>query len=140
MTKLKRPWRLADNLPHFEPYAVHTSGFTENRMPENVIVQYVGFKVKEIFREYSFLVREAASEAREFTFTIPNEAFDSHRVRYQDGPDICSLKLHRELAGSLNHPATTHYPISETEMDAYRDSHFSKAKKSLYPKKTERGF
>jgi hypothetical protein len=109
-------------------------------MPENITVQYVGFKVKEIFREYSFMVRETSSDAREFTLTIPNEAFNSHRVRYQDGPDICSLKLHRELAGSLNNPATTHYPISETDLDAYRESHFSKAKKSLYPKKTEHDF
>ena len=109
-------------------------------MTESIIVQYLGFKVKEIFREYSFLVRKTPSEPREFTSTISNEAFDTHRVRYQDGPDICSLKLHRELAGSQNHPASTHYPISETELDAYRESHFSKAKKSLYPKKTERDF
>lgn len=107
-------------------------------MPENMIIQYVGFKVKAIVREYSFLVRQVPSEAREFTFTISNEAFSSHRVRYQDGPDICSLKLHRELAGSVSQPSSTHYPISEIELDDYRDSHFSKAKKSLYPKKAER--
>ncbi len=115
------------------------AGFTgEGKMSESLIIQYVGFKVKEIVREYSFLVRQVPSEAREFTFTINNEAFDSHRVRYQDGPDICSLKLHRELAGALNHPAITHYPITEIELDDYRDSHFSKSKKSPYPKKADR--
>jgi hypothetical protein len=106
-------------------------------MSENIIVQYIGFKVKAIVREYSFLVREVPSEAREFTFTIANEAFDSHRVRYQDGPDICSLKLHRELAVSLNRPPSTHYPITEIELDDYRNSHFSKSKKSFYPKKSD---
>jgi hypothetical protein len=105
---------------------------------ETLIVQYVGFKAKPIVREYSFVVRDADTEAREFTFTISNAAFDSHRVRYQDAPDICSIRLRRELAGSLNHPQATHYPISESELDDYRDSHFSKSKKSPYPRKSER--
>ena len=107
-------------------------------MSETLIVQYVGFKVKPVFREYSFIVRDAQTEAREFTFTISNAAFDSHRVRYQDAPDICSIKLRRELAAALNHPPGTHYPITESELDDYRDSHFSKSKKSPYPRKSER--
>jgi hypothetical protein len=53
----------------------------------------------------------------------------------QNGPDICSLKLHRELADSSNGPLKTHYRISETELDAYRDSHNSEAAKALYPRK-----
>jgi len=107
---------------------------------ENIIVQYVGFEAKTLVREYSFLVREASSDAREFTLTIVNEAFDSRRVRYQDAPDICSLKLHRELAVNANHPLKTHYRISETELDDYRDSHAPKAARSLYPRKAAREF
>ena len=39
-------------------------------MSRSVIVQYAGFTSKPIVREYCFLVRDVASEPREFTFTI----------------------------------------------------------------------
>jgi hypothetical protein len=96
-------------------------------MSESINVQYVGFESKVLVREYNFLVRQASSGTREFVLTIVNEAFSSHRVRYQDGPDICSLKLRRELATFSKHPPQTHYRISEGELDEYRDSHAPKA-------------
>ena len=102
-------------------------------MKEFVNVQYVGFEAKALVREYSFLVRQASSETREFALTIVNEAFSSHRVRYQDGPDICSLKLHRELATFSNHPPQTHYRISEVELDEYRNSHAPKVASGFHP-------
>ena len=101
----------------------------------NINVQYVGFKSQVIAREYTFLVREVLAEPLEITFTILNEAFTSRRLSFQNAPDICSLKLHREMAGSVNNPLKTHYRISETELDDYRDSHSSKATKALYPRK-----
>ncbi len=66
-------------------------------MSDNVMVQFVGFQSKAQVREYTFTVRERETEPREFTVAIANEAFDSRRVRFQDAPDICSHKLHREL-------------------------------------------
>jgi hypothetical protein len=54
----------------------------------------------------AFSCENASNEPREFTFTILNEVFRSRRVRYQDAPEICSIKLHRELAEQLNHPFT----------------------------------
>ena len=98
-------------------------------------VQYVGFTAKAMVREYSFVVRESSIDSHEITFTILNEAFTSHRLSLQNGPDICSLKLHRELADPSNTPLKTHYRISETELDAYRDSHTSGAAKASYPRK-----
>jgi len=95
-------------------------------MTENVNVQYVGFEAKALVREYSFLVRHASSEAREFSITIVNEAFTSHRVSYQDAPNICSLKLRRELVVFSNDPPQTHYRISEAELTEYRESHAPK--------------
>ena len=100
-------------------------------MVQSVIVQYSGFKLKPIVREYCFLVRDVSSEPREFTFTIPNEAFQSDRVRDQDAPNICSIKLHREMAAYANHPPQTHYRISEVELDEYRGSHAPKAAREL---------
>ncbi len=64
-------------------------------MSDTVVVQYLGFEAKPLVREYTFQVRYAMNERHEFTLTIANEAFDSHRVRYQDAPDVCSLKLQR---------------------------------------------
>jgi hypothetical protein len=92
-------------------------------MTESVIVQYVGFKAKALVREYSFVVRRAANETSEFTLTIGNEAFGSRRVRFQDAPEICSLRLHHELAVFGNRPPQAHYRISETDLDDYRSAH-----------------
>ena len=106
-------------------------------MTENVNVQYVGFESKTLVREYNFVVRQAASEIREFAITIVNEVFTSHRLSYQDGPDICSLKLHRELAAFSNNPPQTHYRISEAELSEYRDVHAPKAGRGVHPPKTQ---
>jgi len=107
-------------------------------MTENVDVQYVGFKAKALVREYSFVVRRALNETSEFTLTIGNEAFGSRRVRFQDAPEICSLRLHRELAVFGNHPPKAHYRISETDLDDYRSSHASKAAGYPYKPKVPR--
>jgi hypothetical protein len=102
-------------------------------MSGNILIQYVGFEAKPLVREYTFSVREAG-QLREFTFTIPNEAFDSRRIRYQDAPDFCSLKLRAELAANANRPPKTHYRITDAELDQYRESHLPKSVRSLYPK------
>jgi hypothetical protein len=41
-----------------------------------IVVQFAGFKAKGAVREYTFTVREQATEPREFTLTIPIIAFD----------------------------------------------------------------
>ena len=104
-------------------------------MTENIKVQYVGFKAKALVREYSFIVRRALDETSEFTITIGNEAFGSRRVRFQDAPEICSLRLSRELAAFGNHPLQAHYRISETDLEDYRSSHEKKAEGYLYKPK-----
>jgi hypothetical protein len=101
----------------------------------SVNVQYVGFTAKAMVREYSFMVQESSIDSHEVTFAILNEAFTSRRLSLQNGPDICSLKLHRELADSSNSPLKSHYRISEAELDAYRESHTSGTPKGLYPRK-----
>jgi hypothetical protein len=99
-------------------------------MSDRVIVQYLGFRAKLLEREYAFQVREAGAE-REFTLNIANEAFLSHRVRYQDAPDICAQRLQAELAAHANHPLETEYEITPAELDAYRTSRVQKP--SRYP-------
>jgi hypothetical protein len=95
-------------------------------MSDTTLVQYVGFEAKTLVREYTFQVRHAADVVREFTLTIANEAFDARRVRYQDGPDVCSLKLQRELVSCANHPPKTHFRLTDTELEEYRSAHTRK--------------
>jgi hypothetical protein len=97
---------------------------------EGVLVQYRGFQAKLLVREYTFQVREAGIE-REFTVNIANEAFLSHRVRYQDAPDICAQRLQAELAAHANHPLETQYVITTAELEAYRAARVVKV--SRYP-------
>ena len=65
---------------------------------------------------------------REYTLTIPNEAFQAHRARYQDAPQICSLRLRRELATNANQPPTNEFCITDAELADYRGA---RAQKSL---------
>ena len=92
---------------------------------------YVGFTSKLLAREYSFVVREELAEPLEITFTISNRAFASGRLSFQNAPDLCSLKLHREIAGSINNALKTHYRINELELDDYNNSHLPKTVKSF---------
>ncbi|MBI1749720.1 MAG: hypothetical protein HY234_03010 [Acidobacteria bacterium] len=104
-------------------------------MSDTIIVQYLGFEVQASVRMYKFLVRETATEPREFTLAIANEAFDSHRARFQDAPDICSLKLRHELAESSNHPPKSQFNVSDAELDVYSSAHWKKSQRNPYSHK-----
>jgi hypothetical protein len=101
-------------------------------MSNDILVRFVGFESKRLGREYTFTVRESSTEAREFTLTIANEAFNDHRVRYQDAPDICSLKLRHELATRANCPTGTHFDITDQDLEDYRSDHAPRTARSLY--------
>jgi hypothetical protein len=100
-------------------------------MIDVIVVQYVGFQVKALVREYTFAVREAPADALHYTLSIENEAFVSHRARYQDAPEICSMKLHRELDSHANHPPTTSFSVSDAELATYQDDRKPKPKRSF---------
>ena len=106
-------------------------------MSDQVIVQYVGFEEKGGLREYAFTVRELSCEPLYYTLTIFNEAFVAHRARYQDAPDICSLRLRRELASSSNHPPTNHFSITDAEMLEYHDARKQKPLRSFQPRRDD---
>jgi hypothetical protein len=100
-----------------------------------IIVQFLGYEVKTLVREYTFAVREVSSEPREFTLTIPTEAFNARLLRIQDAPDVCSRKLHRELATYGNHPPDTHYAITNAELEDYRAARAPRTPKSPFSRK-----
>jgi len=91
-----------------------------------ILVEYLEFKAGEAAREYRLRVRRGA-DIRGVTVAISNEAFLSGRARYQDAPDICFLKVRRELAewedGAL--PALAH-SMSDGELEEYKVAHAPK--------------
>jgi len=109
-------------------------------MSDSLIVQFVGYEVRPLAREYRFTVREDKAEPREFTLSIASTAFDCRRARFQDAPDICSLRLHKELAADANHPANTQFQITDEELDDYRGRHSPKSSLSPYRKKINEGY
>lgn len=104
-------------------------------MTETPLVRYIGYTAGTDTREYAFGVREGSAEWREFTFTIPNEAFCSHRARYQDAPAICSLRLQRELHMIPRDVELTRFGISDAELEDFSRANRPKSSSSLYPRK-----
>jgi hypothetical protein len=89
-----------------------------------MVIQYVGFQLKARGREYSYRVVDMKNEAREFTFTISNQAFVDRHVPYQDAAAICYQKLQRALAGeNAEEPLKKHFTISDEELEVYRQKY-----------------
>ena len=63
------------------------------------------------------------SGVREFNVSIFNAAFSSRLISFQDAPDFCSAKIHRELAAFENNPPESQYKISEAELEDYQRAH-----------------
>jgi hypothetical protein len=93
----------------------------------NAHVEYLGFKAQKSTREYALRVRVAGDDARDFTLVIDNDAFLSNRVRYQDAPEICFLKLQRALGACSDgsHPARK-LKVSNEDLEEYRVAHSPK--------------
>lgn len=101
-------------------------------MRDQLIIEYVGFQVTPLVREYTFAVRKTATEPLHYTVTIANEAFVAHRARYQDAPEICSQKLHRELDTHANHPSTTSFCVTDSELAVYQDARKPKPNRNFH--------
>jgi hypothetical protein len=86
-------------------------------------VEYVGFTTKGKAREYWLRARQTAGDVAEFTLVIKNEAFVSHRVRYQDAPDICFLKLQRELLACDGALPASRLDVTDADLEEYRAAH-----------------
>jgi len=119
-----------------------TSGFDPKRkkMASSIQIQYVGFKAKATLREYTFLVKTGPEDACEFKLTIANDAFLSHRVRYQDGPDICAHRVQRELDVMIEPLQKTRCVITDVELADYRAAHSPKPKRGVMYKPSREPF
>jgi hypothetical protein len=89
-------------------------------------VEYVGFTTRGTAREYTLRVRQSAGEPTEFRLAIPNEAFLAQRVRYQDAPEICFLKLQRELLACGEGLPSLRLTVTDADLEEYRVAHAPK--------------
>src|ERR1043165_4847236 len=99
----------------------------EKPMSDQVTLQYVGFEAKGEGRQYTFAVREPAKECINYTLSICDEAFTSHRVRYQDAAEICAIRLRRELGSDPQASLATSFSITDDDLAVYRNLHTPKA-------------
>lgn len=91
-------------------------------------VEYVGFTTTVSMREYRLRVRVGVGAAtfHDFIVAIPCEAFLARRVRYQDAPEICFLKLQRALSDGGEILPAAHLAVSDAELEEYRVAHAPK--------------
>lgn len=90
-----------------------------------VHVEYLGFKTANDAREYQLRAR-SGDESYDFVRAIPLSAFVSRRARFQDAPEICFLKLHRELATAEGTLPAAYLRITDSELEEYRQAHSAK--------------
>jgi len=81
-------------------------------MSDAILMQYLGFKPRNEWREYSFQIRYAVEDVRDFTL-------------------VCSAKLRRELSANPNHPSHTNFAISDNELADFKVGHSPKASNHL---------
>ena len=93
-------------------------------------VEYVGFTVNEVTREYKLRAKLPGGEFHAFTLAISIEAFLANRVRYQDAPDICFLKLQREMIACGDTLPASRLDVTDAELEEYRVAHTPKPKKN----------
>lgn len=108
-------------------------------MSDAVFMEYMGFKSTGQGREYAFHVRFPSQDPRDYTVTIATEAFTSRCVSYQDGPNVCSSRLKRELTANPDLPTGTDFLIDQTEMNDHKLRHMAEDSKRPYGLKLRNG-
>jgi hypothetical protein len=91
-------------------------------------VEYLGFTATSLAREYRLRIHQG-SEVHDFMVAVPNEAFLSHRLKYQDGPEVCFLKLQRALAEGEGRLPESELAVTESDLVAYRVAHTPQKKR-----------
>jgi hypothetical protein len=92
-------------------------------------VEYLGFTADERERDYALRVWSASGGSHDFHVAIQNQAFLAHSLRYQDAPEICFLKLQRELVAAGDQLPALRLAVTAAELEDYRTSHAPKAPK-----------
>ncbi len=88
-------------------------------------VEYIGFTNSKDAREYKLRVLNGGVY-HDFVRAISFDAFISRRARYQDAPDICFLKLQRELAERDGNLPDAYLCLTDSDLEEYRVAHSPK--------------
>ena len=86
-------------------------------------VEYVGFSTDAVSRSYQLRATLVTGETHDFVLVIRNEAFLGQRVRYQDAPEICFLRLQRELTAYGEDLPPLRQSVSDEDLAQYREAH-----------------
>jgi len=82
-------------------------------------VHYMGFRITDEGREYT--LRATNATPRLFVLLITHQHFQAGRARYQDGPDLCCLKLTRALMDDgVDSDQESPMVLSAAELAEYR--------------------
>jgi hypothetical protein len=92
----------------------------------NAQIEYVGFTTRGAHRVYALRFRRGAEEPQDVTVAIATAAFLARRVRYQDGPEICFLKLQKELLAAVEGRAAKEFTVNDADLEDYRTAHTAK--------------
>jgi hypothetical protein len=91
-------------------------------------VEYVGFRTGAGRREY-LLRSHLGPEVHEYTVGIALAAFAAGRVRLQDGPEICYLKILRELESTdVGAARQADLTVTDAELADYVTAHTTPAR------------
>lgn len=94
-------------------------------------IQYTGFQVQPHGRDYAYYVLDPPAASRRFTYTIAHQVFAEKRILYQDAAALCYQHLQRALlTENQEQPLRPHCFISDQELDDFRDTHYSTARRS----------
>ena len=91
-------------------------------LPRPVTIRYLGFECTSEGRCYRMRVDRGAEDPRLYSVSVPNEAFESKRARFQDAPELCLQRLQRELDENPELPAGSALVITTADLDHYRES------------------
>lgn len=100
---------------------------------KEAVIQYLGHRVTGEARDYSFAVHQAECDPRQFSISVGNEAFATHRVRFQDAAEICMIRLRQELLAAP-HMAGCALRITDGDLEAYRTAHAPKKRPGYFSK------
>jgi hypothetical protein len=87
-----------------------------------VTIRYLGFECTSEGRSYRLRVDRGTDDPRLYTVSVPSEAFDSRRARFQDAPELCLQRLQRELDENAELPGGSSLMITAADLDRYREA------------------
>jgi hypothetical protein len=83
-------------------------------------LEYLGFTAGDGTRKYMLRIRQVGGVLHDITRAIANDAFLDHRVRYQDGPEVCFLILQEEMRACPGELPVPYLQVTDAELAQYR--------------------